>query len=76
MFIDDIQDVLSVFSTLAVKIFLLRVGSQINKTTLAASQTGKRLFHNLYLFAFTLSKPPLLLKGDLVGFSETQASET
>jgi len=46
----DIQDVLPVFSAPAVKILLLRVGSQIDKTTLAASQAGKPLFHKLTLF--------------------------
>jgi len=53
MVIDDVQDVLPVFGTPAFKILLLRIRSQINKTTLAASQTGKRLFHNFYLLAIT-----------------------
>jgi hypothetical protein len=48
--IDDVQNVLPVFSAPAVKILWLRIGSQIDKTTLAASQAGKRLFHNLTLF--------------------------
>jgi hypothetical protein len=53
MVIDDVQDVLPVFGTPSFKIILLRISSQINKTTLAASQTSKRLFHNLYLLTFT-----------------------
>jgi hypothetical protein len=43
----DIQDVLPVFGAPAVKIFLLCISCQIDKTTLAASQTRSRLFHNL-----------------------------
>jgi hypothetical protein len=35
---DHFQNVMPVFGTPAVKIFFFRVGSQINKTTLAASQ--------------------------------------
>jgi hypothetical protein len=45
--VDDIQDVLPVFGAPAVIIFLLRISFQIDKTTLAASQAGSRLFHNL-----------------------------
>jgi hypothetical protein len=52
---NDVQDILPVLNAPAVKITLLRISSQIYKTTLAATLTGKRLFHNLSLFASVLT---------------------
>jgi len=59
--LDYHQNVLPVFSAPTVKIFFLRVSCQINETTLAASQAGKRLFHNLSLLAFSFTESPLKL---------------
>jgi hypothetical protein len=46
---NDIQNILPIFGMPAVIITLLGIGRQIDKTTFAALQTGKRLSHNLYL---------------------------
>lgn len=55
-FFYNVQNVLSVFSVPAVEITLLRVRRQIDKTALAALQTGKRLLHNSYLLLLSLSR--------------------
>jgi hypothetical protein len=51
---DYVENVLPVFSLPAVKITLPGIGRQIDETTLAALQTGKRLCHNLYLLILSL----------------------
>jgi hypothetical protein len=56
--LDHIQNVMPVFGAPAVKIFFLRIGGQINETTLAALQAGKRLFHNLFLLGLYFTGNP------------------
>jgi hypothetical protein len=51
--LNHVQNVMPVLGAPAVKIFFLRVSCQINETALAASQAGKRLFHNLFLVVFS-----------------------
>ena len=46
---NDAQDVIPFFGTPAVIILFSGIGSQIDETTLAAPQAGKRLFHNFFL---------------------------
>jgi len=48
---DHLQDILTVFFTPTVIIFLLRVGSQIHKTAFSAAQAGHFLSHHLFFIS-------------------------
>jgi hypothetical protein len=52
---DDVQNILPVFGAPAVKIIRPGISRQINEATFAALQTGKRLFHNLYLLPLSFT---------------------
>jgi hypothetical protein len=47
--LNDAQDVIPFFGAPAAIILFSGIGGQIDETTLAAPQAGKRLFHNFFL---------------------------